>query len=1822
MTKRSNRIRRFLSDDLTIQSLAHAADGQPRNTNADFETRTAAVNVTLSNDGRYDVKEIKDDATWLAGAATIDEVSALRIVILEWQDRAALRILQRYTKEEKISLEQAIGRVDVSNYGSPSYVGLFGEGSDASQFDSAESRHARLLRLSLSEQESTLGVKVIIAASEVERPLPSSGRASDDTTTREASLPWLQEVFKRISLRERRSSKGKGLQSVAELTPRENEADNAITQSVKDIVKRLQAYERGSGWTFDNMPELEDLFQVSQLTQAAYTLQLIFIRLSLSTEPESAAVVKSWFQFVDEHGFFAIFNPPSPRQQAIVEQMQMLLSIISLQIIKFRHSLDLLRTNQPGAHATIPILFDQECQKVVNSCLLRAADNEAVAASPAMLAWSILLQQLRNMTSLHQHDANSEEDLSLIEDRPSPLHEQTEGSTSRVFSDALQVILDTNIQEDPILYLAKSAVNSCQVFSAIAGTARLLQGVFDQVMVSEVLLYGNITLLDLVREGLLVALYSPEVLDVVLTLLGAPAAQSNLDIFDTTYVQEELGSTFSHDDEVLVPHLFEIAQQRYPYEFEPYMKLSKALSVLQTFNAEGNSRVLPLTEISRCTQALPRDFTGYELVREDENANFIRLTEDLPLFMEKRSQSFGFSLDPSSQSVALVCGSDGQDVSCIPRGTTGFVVNDQKPFVVTWEHPHSMLRYLSRVLSTAPINSNLVVIGGLDISARELQSDIIEFIACQISSTLKRSPNGPSSSEGNAAARKILEEASDSLGRNQDIVTLISTVFEEELSRQTQQRNEGSTELLVSCVHFFQAIMEVMPGRVWPLLARSDFLQPDGNDPKLPSIVASVEIPTGRFDLLLATIALFDGLCRDITTNAVQRKAPRSTNGRRFAENTNASTGLSEKVLSQVVIRLARIFLDVLQSSQEWTFALEAQRTQLSTAILQVFDNIIMQVYGFDDAKEITEKLTSALAPAAKHLVEAFVGTTSEMASSRALLQTCVTCTASCIKWTAAHGSRLELRPVQIPLHLLTTLLHVTTSNDTPSAQFEQQIFRFLPFVIRIYAADQSCRNDIVLLITALVDSAARTSIGPPSLLSQLGQENSINFLSIISNMSDTPLGDHELRNNIWNLCTTLVSGRQQWFATYLLTGETPKSSLKAYSGNESKTSHIRPLLSIALDILAKIKSTWGKIDKDQAIVMLKFVAAAQSQWHWVTDTIRKHPSFIVNIAEFVDNPKTLMSEAAVDASIISADQRHAASLIADVLAIFLYNSRHMGDVSNVKVISSRLSFFKEQGVSIPKYSSSLHVHLKKNFAQKFPGCEVGSFKRVLGTSTFGHDYYYDLDFAAKLLSKQQAWSGGKDGSFADEFVRANTNLSLVQSQVLLLISWKTLAIELSASLAGDVGLQKQLATVAHDCLVANAESNLPEVIFDQLLIKRADLALIILQRLVSAQSSASNVKGLLDTTWSTIRACGHDFDSAFSGATTEHYRILLKILLLAIQFHTFSPQSKSGSANGQAGPKASELSSQTASILLELVTSVVAKGFCSLATQLHEDPESIVPSDISLIIAIFKSVLRVTGVETVYSQIALRLSDSNATRYAIALFSWSDRFTAEDEDPIYGELSITFLCEMSNVPSMSEFLAAEGLLAQLNTANLMSDFRCTGGMGPLDAPQRLHAIWSRGLLPLCLNMLVAVGGSFAAEVTAFLNNFPEQLERTAECLDLKSSGGGNNIALNTAAELHNLSLIAMILERFRMSPTAAALGETPELAWDRASVKSDLETCVGGRRAALRERIVPVSEQEVLLSRQAPTDGGKGGECENRLEERVVAEMQGALRCLNVLSG
>jgi nuclear pore complex protein Nup188 len=385
----------------------------------------------------------------------------------------------------------------------------------------------------------------------------------------------------------------------------------------------------------------------------------------------------------------------------------------------------------------------------------------------------------------------------------------------------------------------------------------------------------------------------------------------------------------------------------------------------------------------------------------------------------------------------------------------------------------------------------------------------------------------------------------------------------------------------------------------------------------------------------------------------------------------------------------------------------------------------------------------------------------------------------------------------------------------------------------------------------------------------------------------------------------------------------------------------------------------------------------------------------------------------------------------------------------------------------------------------------------------------------------------------------------------------------------------------------------------------------------MTANARVNEVKNVLADTWSTIRTSGHAFEQALASGDIVYYRTLLKILFLSLFAHLDTSIAKPATSklpNGKGRPEKEASVTPTISIVLEILERVVAGGFRQLASAVHDDNISTSsPEDIALITAILQTCLRIPGIEHRHTQITHMFAGLNVSRTATALFSWSDTL-AIDGDPIYGELSMLFLVELSSVPPLAEHLAVDGVLAQLSTARI-TDYLRRGGsnispVAEIAGSQRVYAIWTRGFLPLCLNLLFAVGAPLGPEIAAFLNQFTPLLTQSAKHLEAPdsdrtatTSARQTLLTLPLLSEVHSTALILYILTTFRTTGVPGGV-KIPEVQWDAAGVLEDVE--FWRRSRLLKDRVVATSEREARLAKEK---AGKGGEAEG--ESKLVDEVR-----------
>lgn len=90
-----------------LSSPATAFAPPDADTKSNYETRTAAANATSSTDGRHDIQKIKEHSQWLSQQANLNLVAALRIVIVEFQNRASSHLAGPLSSQDVTNLREA-----------------------------------------------------------------------------------------------------------------------------------------------------------------------------------------------------------------------------------------------------------------------------------------------------------------------------------------------------------------------------------------------------------------------------------------------------------------------------------------------------------------------------------------------------------------------------------------------------------------------------------------------------------------------------------------------------------------------------------------------------------------------------------------------------------------------------------------------------------------------------------------------------------------------------------------------------------------------------------------------------------------------------------------------------------------------------------------------------------------------------------------------------------------------------------------------------------------------------------------------------------------------------------------------------------------------------------------------------------------------------------------------------------------------------------------------------------------------------------------------------------------------------------------------------------------------------------------------------------------------------------------------------------------------------------------------------------------------------------------------------------------------------------
>ncbi|KAH7132230.1 nucleoporin subcomplex protein binding to Pom34-domain-containing protein [Dendryphion nanum] len=1815
---KSSVLREFLSDEANIDILTSPWKPFVEPSSVEktlFDTKTAPINVTPSSIAPYSIEDIKADALWLSQQAKISEAVALRLVVLEWQNRPTVQLLTGYAEEEALSMRDAAG---LANLGASTFIPNASILStlptqSSAQFDSVDQRRLRIIEIYHSTR---------IAILRISQLLVSWGAAAGLRLSRGQEYcvneDWLEKLGRDVASRQ------------TQKTP--NVLDSCIS-SIRETTVGL----RNGVCLWAVSEETQDVAAVqwldSQHIELVHLLHLAIVHADLLTKKFVATqTVELWFNFLHEQGFYVGLAHGTPIQQHMGQLIRGLVSLLSLAILKPNLVIDDIMN---GKHVT----WDDSCY-ILNAPLLEtmtkifgnAKDYGTTPATIPTFAWALIsfriCSEASDMEQVQQRQIEFTPGASL----PAPSALQ-KAATSLTRPDLME-LFDNEL---PYKDLAESSLQA-NLLNLITTTATSVASDFGTDVDRISLDSFRFLLLHLLRDGVgsFVLPYETDTFNAIYVILVGSRSFRQWTEDGVAQHADPLVSFCVQDSIILRDFIFDETDRRYPVEIPPFLQLYSALVRGSAHVDDGMVEVTKkLGNFRTVTQRLPDQFNGYQSVREEENDNHVQLTVDLPQFsIQGKLGLLGKRrlLGHSSQAATDV-------FMVIPAGTLGRIVDDSAhPFVAKWLYDHSALDYMSQLLTTYVVGSKKVEYSSQQPASLDTVSGIIGLFADLLYASLQ------THREDNSAIdlESILGNLDISVDRDQDVASVILSIFDQELLRQCQEPgNMDSLTLLVNCVHFVQSLVKIAPNRVWPWLARSRLLENSGNGGSLASILISTEMVLGHYDFLIGCIDLFHALVVDAVGQSVVRKSRRKSHSSQLVVVRKVDSGISSHIMSEILLRFGTTLASIYEGSPTFRYSRQDDRAEINIGICEAFTAVLKYAYAVDHTLNLSEKLTGLIAPLANYITELYLSATENDLLTNPILTSFVSSVEADITFLSKPASTLWRRQTQSALVFSNILVRVAHLLGRPSTYLEHQLFKATPLLARLYAANVTFKPLVVQLLDGLVRGAVRATtegtdqIEPPSLLGHLGPKAAKNFLSILSQL-DEPFKVIELQTKVWTFLSAVVSCKQQWFALYLLTGNTPREAVKMRAGTASENSRSKALLSRAINTLSKLDLEQADTNWTLYTAMLEFISSAQNNWAWAMGDLVQHKELIHKLLAFLKWMATQPQDHKTHPQDLDATRSHQnkfAAFACQVLAMYLHGARQRGDSNAVKDIVPCLTYLEAHALETPLYNRSVHVRLDHNFKNAFPDVQLDQLKRTsLHTLTFGPSYFYDTELANELLKFNSQWHGPptKNGGVISDLERANLNFGLVESQIELLRSWKLLATELSSHASNDPRLVKILATVVKSGMRVNTEERqnyaqdnwTSQTWVGDLDTLRADLVFVLLQRMVNARARVPEVRQLLPVIWSTIHTSVKDFDHVYSGDQVDYYRSLARILYLSLQFFLLDDTATQAdvdfrsSFRGSVPASYKTLEEPLSTLLLEILSDVVAKGFRSLATQLHSRPDTVSPSDFALLTAILQTILIIPEMKPWHAQAALLFTNSNTLRYATSLFSWSDKITISNgrtADPVYGELSLLFILSLSTMQPLAESMAVEGILSQLNGANIMNTFRRPRGVSPFDTPSRLFSIWAKGILPLCLNLLSAVGPPISGEISAFLNQFPEQLNRASNSLNSRVP---IKITLSIASEVHSLALISSVLESNRVQGPQLGIqaSDIAILDWDKDNVKEDIDGWMA-RKGALREKIVPLDEIDTALLNKSV----EGQDWDNLLEAKVLRELIAAADCLGL---
>ena len=350
---------------------------------ADFESKTAAINITPSPGAPHSIDEIKEDTLWLSKCLDLDEIECLRVVLLEWQTRPVAQLQDGLSETEAASLRDVVGSEDYGlGQNGPSGLGKLADPA----FHSQEQRRSRLVALCMQEQASMFRISAVLTDIYVQIDLMTSSG---------------------IELHPDRKF-ARTLKTTVKGTLQSSEAQPGGFSACFDGLKYcLDRLERGPPWAGESIDSnmLLNEWTCAFLNQISALLELVLLHHKSPRVHTDTHHTLAWLTMMSEVGFFLCFEPQSVAQAMLCSRIQALASTATLAMLHLSEATEFIERIgakpeiQLDVHEDLPYFMDPDTARDIHELMMAFAASPVLQAGPALLAWGLIVGNVREVAS-------------------------------------------------------------------------------------------------------------------------------------------------------------------------------------------------------------------------------------------------------------------------------------------------------------------------------------------------------------------------------------------------------------------------------------------------------------------------------------------------------------------------------------------------------------------------------------------------------------------------------------------------------------------------------------------------------------------------------------------------------------------------------------------------------------------------------------------------------------------------------------------------------------------------------------------------------------------------------------------------------------------------------------------------------------------------------------------------------------------------------------------------------------------------------------------------------------------------------------------------------------------------------------------------------------------------------------------------------------------------------------------------------------------------------------------------------------------------------